>query len=346
MKTSNYSSSDQFLHNFFLGETDLSNFLYERIKKYKKANKNCFKVFISGLARSGTTSLLNQLFSSNKFGSLKYSHMPFILNPRLSKIFSSFTSKVGLESKERIHKDGINISIDSPECLDEPFWIKENPNYFSEELSINRKYDLEVLENYNKFLNRHAFFQDKSQFIIKNNNNHLRLNQLVNFFKDDLFIILFRDPIYHSISLKNTHKKICLAQKEDPFILDYMNLIGHREFGHNQKPFNYGNTQSLTQNIFDTADKDNYWLKSWINAYSWIYDFAKEKNPKNLLIVSYEDMCLPNSNKINEIFKRSNLEKCEEFILKNKNIKSLNNFDESLKKKAYKIYSNMRTLYP
>ena len=99
---------------------------YERIKKYKKLNRNCFKVFISGLARSGTTSLLNQLYSSNKFGSLKYSHMPFILNPRLSKIFSSFTAKGVLESKERIHKDGINISINSPECLDEPFWIKEN----------------------------------------------------------------------------------------------------------------------------------------------------------------------------------------------------------------------------
>ena len=54
----------------------------------------------------------------------------------------------------------------------------------------------------------------------------------------------------------------------------------------------------------------------------------------------------PNSNKIDEIFKRSNLEKCEEFILKNKNIKSMNNFDESLKNKAYQIYSDIRNLYP
>ena len=59
-----------------------------------------------------------------------------------------------------------------------------------------------------------------------------------------------------------------------------MNLMGHREFGLNQTPFNYGNKQSLTKNIFDSKDKDNYWLKSWINAYTWIYDFAKEKKPK------------------------------------------------------------------
>ena len=109
MNQSNYSSSDQFLHKLFLGETDLSNFLYQRIKKFKKTNKKIFKVFISGLARSGTTSLLNQLFISDDFGSLTYSHMPFILNPRLSEIFSRLSGKRGIKSQERIHKDGIKI---------------------------------------------------------------------------------------------------------------------------------------------------------------------------------------------------------------------------------------------
>jgi len=346
MTFSNYSILDQYLHNQFLGNSEISNFLYQRIKKYIKPKEKIQKIFICGLARAGTTALLNQLYLSNQFASLKYSHMPFVLNPRLANIYSKLINNKNLESIERLHKDGIKISIDSPECLDEPFWIKENPNYFSEALSINRKYTLERLETYNIFLSRHAFFQGKNQFIIKNNNNHLRLIQLCNFFKDDLFIILFRDPVYHSISLQNTHEKICLAQREDPFILDYMNLIGHREFGLNQTPFDYGNKQSLTKSIFDSKDKDNYWLKSWINAYSWIYDFAKEKKPNNLLIVSYEDICDPNINKINEIYKRSNLEKCKDLILKNKNIKGMNNFDESLKKKAYQIYSNIRNLYP
>ena len=345
MNSSNYSSSDQFLHNLFLGKTDLSNFLYERIKNYKKSNKKVFKVFISGLARSGTTALLNQIFSSNKFGSLKYSHMPFILNPRLSEIFSSISKKGEIKSQERIHQDGINININSPECLDEPFWIKENPNYFSEEINTNRKYNIETLENYDKLLTRHSIFQDKNKFIIKNNNNHLRIPQLCNFFKNDLFIILFRDPLSHSFSLQNTHNKICIAQKNDPFILDYMNLIGHREFGLNQKPFNYGKNKSLTESIFDSKDKDNYWLKSWINAYSWLYDFAKKHKPNNLMLVSYEDICDPKSKKINEIFERSNLEKCGEIILKNKNIKITNNFDGSLKDKAYEIYSKIRELY-
>ena len=345
MNNSNYSSSDKFLHNLFLGNTDLANFLYERIKKYEKSDKKFFKIFITGLARSGTTSLLNQLFITDEFGSLKYSHMPFILNPRLSKIFSSFSKKGEIKSQERIHKDGINISINSPECLDEPFWIKENSNYFSEELTTKRKYSEATLDNYNKFLNRHCLFQDRSKFIIKNNNNHLRLEQLCNFFKDDLFIILFRDPLYHSISLQNTHEKICKAQKQDPFILDYMNLIGHREFGLNQKPFNYGNNRSLTNSIFDSKDKVNYWLISWINAYSWLYEFAKTNKTNNLLIVSYEDICEERSKKLDDIFERSNLKKYKKFTLKNKNIINKNNFDNALKNKAYEIYKNIRNLY-
>ena len=36
-------------------------------------------VFITGLARSGTTILLNALYKSNIFASLTYSDMPFVL---------------------------------------------------------------------------------------------------------------------------------------------------------------------------------------------------------------------------------------------------------------------------
>tara|TARA_Y100000589_G_C26643661_1_gene423094 strand:- start:1 stop:447 length:447 start_codon:yes stop_codon:yes gene_type:complete len=147
------------------------------------------------------------------------------------------------------------------------------------------------------------------------------------------------------LSLQNTHERICLAQKEDPFILEYMNLIGHREFGFNQKPFNYGINRSLTKSIFDSKDKVNYWLISWINAYSWLYDFAKVNKTNNLIIVSYEDICDKKSKKLDNIFKISNLKKYKKFILKNKNVINKNNFDDNLKSKAYELYTKIRNLY-
>ena len=51
------------------------------------SSENGDHVFITGLARAGTTILLNALYKSNLFASLSYSDMPFVLAPNLwSKI--------------------------------------------------------------------------------------------------------------------------------------------------------------------------------------------------------------------------------------------------------------------
>ena len=65
--------------------------------------------------------------------------------------------------------------------------------------------------------------------VIKNNNNHLRLESLVNCFTSCYFIFTYRDPIYQAFSLLNQHLNFIKLQKKDEFILEYMNLIGHFE---------------------------------------------------------------------------------------------------------------------
>ena len=86
-------------------------------------NLECYldnNVFITGLARSGTTILLNSLYKSNSFASLTYLDMPFVLAPNLwSKISSK---KIFIDVKERAHEDGIKLSIESPEAFEEVFW--------------------------------------------------------------------------------------------------------------------------------------------------------------------------------------------------------------------------------
>ena len=347
MTFSNYSSLEQHLHNQFLGNTEISNFLYERIKKYNKPKDKIQKIFICGLARAGTTALLNQLYLSNQFASLKYAHMPFILNPRLSNLYSKLINNKNIESIERLHKDGIKISIDSPECLDEPFWIKENPLYFSQPLSVKRKYKNTILSAYDNFLSRHAIFQKKKKIVIKNNNNLLRLPQLCEYFKEDLFIVLYRDPTSHALSLEKTHKRICEAQKKDPFILDYMNFIGHREFGLNQKPFYYEIKNDQKKSIIDNNETINYWFQAWINSHTWLLEYIKAKKPKNLLLTSYEELCKPNSGKLENIFKLTGFDKDCRFILKNKN-KNKKKFNIQVDKDLYDlsnlIYSKLYKL--
>ena len=124
-----YHNLERILHRQFLGDSVLSHFLFNRLIKKSLYNKNHNlenHIFITGLARSGSTALLNKIYSSGEIASITYKDMPFVLSPYLSKYYSNF-SKNNDNLMERFHKDGIQINNNSPECLDEPFWLKSFP---------------------------------------------------------------------------------------------------------------------------------------------------------------------------------------------------------------------------
>ena len=100
-------------------------------------------IFISGLPRSGTTSLLNFIYLSNQFASLKYKNMPFVLSPNFSKLFN----KKNILKKERLHADGITYDINSPEAFDEVFFSNDE-EFIKNELS---NYIQLILNSENKF---------------------------------------------------------------------------------------------------------------------------------------------------------------------------------------------------
>ena len=84
----NYSWLEQKLHKFALS----SQFMREVTFDFESTNLPSSSVsdnhiFIAGLARAGTTILLNALYESNNFASLSYADMPFVLAHNLwSKI--------------------------------------------------------------------------------------------------------------------------------------------------------------------------------------------------------------------------------------------------------------------
>ena len=287
---SNYSLLEKLLHRQFLGKGQISEFLFERLlikSQNKTINHNYEYVFVLGLARSGTTALLNKIYQSNQFGSFLYSHMPFILSPRLANYFSS---KYKNEDKAviRYHNDGLLINKNSPECLDEVYWIKSNDNYFDKSYIEKEDINFPLLKGYDQLISEYCKFQNKKRFVVKNNNNHMRIVELANFFKSSKFLIMFRDPIAHARSLLNQHLNFINLQNKDDFILEYMNLIGHREFGKNAKPFIYEG-----RDIFWYKGLNNrsllYWLSQWIATYSWLYSSLKDLD--NIYLICYENLC-------------------------------------------------------
>ena len=146
----NYNSIQKFLHDIVLGKKFINKSLYEIEKIFflkKKKIKNENHLFITGLPRSGTTSLLNFIYSSNKYASLTYRNMPFLLSPHFSKLFNTKSIK----RRERIHGDGIIYDINSPEALDEIFF-NNDIDFVKSELIV---YIQLILNSVNKILALH-----------------------------------------------------------------------------------------------------------------------------------------------------------------------------------------------
>jgi len=290
-----YSYLERILNTQFLGDTQISDFLYERLMR-KSREYQCPSlsqhIFITGLARAGTTCLLNQLYSTQKLASICYKHMPFILSPRIASFAAQYTKDVGF--KERSQKDGIFISPSSPECLDEPFWIKSDPGYYRHPLQSNTKYHTNVFKAYDCLLSEYSKRQDMKPILIKNNNNHIRLHQLTNHFPHSLFLCVFRHPIPHSVSLRNSHEIFLKLHKLDTYTSEYLNLLGHREFGVFHRRFVY---QEITQeDSFETrTDNLNYWLEQWIQTHSWYLESGLVGR-NNILWICYEHLCSRNEN--------------------------------------------------
>ena len=108
----NYSWLQQKLHQIALSSQFMREVTFDvenSIVSMKKSYED--HVFVSGLARSGTTILLNALYQSSEFASLSYKDMPFVLAPNL---WSKLSLKIkDIDMTERAHGDGIKL-VDSP----------------------------------------------------------------------------------------------------------------------------------------------------------------------------------------------------------------------------------------
>ena len=89
----------------------------------------------------------------------------------------------------------------------------------------------------------------------------------------------------HAKSLVKQHLKFSERHEEDPFSLEYMNWLGHHEFGLNHKPFKLDADHNLN---FPIGSLD-YWVSSWVEYYSYVLQFVIED--RNLHIIDYSDLC-------------------------------------------------------
>ena len=101
-------------------------------------------VFVTSLARAGTTMLLELIAGLTGFASHTYRDAPFVLSPLIWDRLSSRLRTNG-RSIERAHGDGVTINTDSPEAFEEVVWKAFWPAKYREDrvgLSLARNISL------------------------------------------------------------------------------------------------------------------------------------------------------------------------------------------------------------
>lgn len=288
LQRKDYSELSVLLHRLILNNYYVSKMLFrldKRFNKRKLKHTDERFVIVSGLARSGTTGLATFLSGSESFHYLQYSNMPFLMCPNIWKKLRMGQRQ---KPKERMHGDKMFISYNSIEALEEYFFkVFTNDAYIKEKTLLKHDVDDVVYEQYLQYQRLIRWkFDSPSLYLAKNNNLILRYASMRRKNKSFQAIFLFRDPIEHASSLLNQHIRFSDIQLEDPFALEYMNWLGHHEFGLNQKYFQLVDEYI---DIFQDRFTLNYWLEIWVNYHEYLLSFVGDEN---LILVSYTDLQL------------------------------------------------------
>jgi hypothetical protein len=282
-----YSRADRLLHHVALGFRPLLevSFDIERALHGKAAAElpAPAPVFVTGLARAGTTILMRVLHGTGRFAALSYRDLPFPLAPNAWSR-SSAGSRRALPTRERGHGDGLTHDLDSPEAIEEVFWLgKEGPRYRLPRGLAPVVPQPESIEDFCDYVRLVLLRYGKPRYLSKNNNNLLRLPALVQAFPDARLLHPFRDPLQQAASLRDQHRRACALAAQDPFRARFMHWLGHHEFGAGQRPFLLPGAPPAD------ADRDglDYWLQLWTSVYSHLLE-QPEAVTRRQLFVEYE----------------------------------------------------------
>jgi hypothetical protein len=285
-----YSFLDRTLHRLALHYTPIADVSFDLDQSTVRSDPSNIvsrkHVFVSGLARAGTTLLMRKFHATGCYRSLTYRDMPFVLAPNLWKRMSA-VSRRDIQSSERAHGDSVLVDADSPESLDEVFWrIFAGEEYLESNRLKPHSPDDDVVQKYVRYVNAILAADElgHERYLSKNNNNILRLGAIQRAFPNALILIPFRDPLQQAHSLFRQHCRFSELQSQREFALSYMTWLGHHEFGLDHRPFQFQRDAPCPY----PADSLNHWLHIWCEAYEWL----ERSKPDTAMFVCYEDLCL------------------------------------------------------
>lgn len=118
------------------------------------------------------------------------------------------------------------------------------------------------------------------RYLSKNNLNIARLAAPPEPLRRGTILVPFRDPVQQAASMLRQHEWFLEIHEEDDFVREYMEAIGHHEFGKRLKPIDF-------DGWLDDSSSDPEDLEFWVRYWTETYRFVLEQAGEEVTFVSY-----------------------------------------------------------
>lgn len=231
-------------------------------------------VYVTGLARAGTTILLEFLSGHRQVATHKYRDFPGVFTP----VWWDKGQQPDAEThtpQERAHADGLAVTPDSPEAIEEMLWMSFFPQAHDPHSSnvLDSGTDHPRFEKfYREHIRKLLLVRGGSRYVAKGNYNLTRLAYLKKLFPDARFVVAVRNPRNHIASLVKQHRLFCNGESNYPRALAYMRRVGHYEFGLDRRPINADDTETVHQvlELWRQGEEVRGWARYWDSLYGWL----------------------------------------------------------------------------
>ncbi len=272
-------------------------------------------IYISGLARSGSTILLEMLAAIRDVGTHKYRDFPPIWTPVWWNRFLDHMPRRGEGPVERAHRDGITITPESPEAIEEVLWMA----FFPESHDPLRSNILDAATThlaferfYREHIRKLLFVRNARRYVSKANYNVARLEYILKLFPDARFVVPIREPASHVASMMKQHALFGRGLEHNPRGLAYLRRLGHFEFGPDRRPINVGEherTLSVIE-LWSRGEEVRGWARYWTLVHSYVVARldADAALRAAVILVRFEELCAAGAKTMTGVFDHCGLE--------------------------------------
>jgi hypothetical protein len=255
-------------------------------------------IYVAGLARSGSTIMLEMLAAQPGVATHRYRDFPPVYTPLFWNRAFAHVYRSDAPPTERAHKDRILVTPDSPEAMEEVIWMR----FFPAAHESSRSQVLDAATSnpaferfYTDHLKKILLVRGGQRYLSKGNYNLSRFAYLRGMFPSARFLVPVREPRWHIASLMKQHRLFCEEERRDPRILKHMRRAGHLEFGLDRRAINVGDAAAAleVERLWREGEEVRGWARYWAMLYGFVLD-QRDADPglgEAVMLVRYEDLC-------------------------------------------------------